>query len=89
MGFCLDLSVELAAARGQMHEAARLAGASSRLQDELGSVRDSFEGGVFEQTVESIRASLGTDADAEIQCGREVSLDEAAALALAATGYPD
>ena len=83
---CLDVSVELAVARGKMHEAARLAGATSRLQEELGSVRDSFEGGWFERTVESIRESLGADADAEIQRGRELSLDEAAAVALATTG---
>ena len=82
---CLDVSVGLAVARGKMHEAARLAGAASRLQEELGSVRDSFEGAWFERTVESIRESLGADADAEIQRGRELSLDEAAALALAAT----
>ena len=76
---CLDVSVGLAAARGRMHEAARLAGATSRLLEELGSVRDSFEGGWFERAVESIRASLGADADAEIQRGRDLSLDEAAA----------
>ena len=46
-------------------------------------------GDVFERTVESIRASLGADAEAEIQHGRELSLDEAAALALAATADPD
>ena len=51
-----------------------------------GSVRDSFEGGWFERAVESVRASLGSDdADAEIQHGRELSLEEAAAVALAAT----
>ena len=85
---CLDVSVELAAARGKMHEAARLAGASSRLQEELGSARDSFEGGWFDRTVESIRASLGADADAEIQRGRELSLDEAAADRARRNGRP-
>ena len=89
VAMCLDLSVELAAARGMVHEAARLAGAASRLEEELGSVRDSFEGGVFERAVESVRASLGADADAEIQRGRELSLDEAAAIALAVTDDPD
>jgi hypothetical protein len=86
---CLDVSVELAVARGKMHEAARLAGATARLQEQLGSVRDSFEGDWFERTVESIRESLGADADAEIQRGRELSLDEAAAVALATTGDLD
>jgi len=87
--FCLDLSAELAAARGKMHEAAHLAGAASRLQEELGAVRSSFEGGWFERAIESIRESLGAGADAEIQRGRELSLDEAAAVALAATAEPD
>jgi hypothetical protein len=81
-----DLSVELAHALGKMHEAARLAGAATRLEEELGSVRNSFEGGLFERAVESIRASLGAEADAEIQRGRELSLDEAVAIALAVTG---
>jgi predicted ATPase/class 3 adenylate cyclase len=89
VGFCLDLSVELALAGGKLREAACLAGAASRLQEELGSVRDSFEEGAFERAVESIRASLGADANAEIQRGRELSLDEAVAIALAATGDPD
>jgi hypothetical protein len=86
---CLDLSVELAAARGNVREAASLAGAASRLHQELGSVRESFEGGSFERTVESIRASLGPDtAAAEIRRGSELSVDEAAALADAATRTP-
>ena len=89
VSWVLDVSVGLAVARGRMHEASRLAGAASRLLEELGSVRDGFEGDCFERTVESIRASLGADAEAEIQRGRELSLDEAAALALAATGDPD
>ena len=44
VNWVLDVSVGLAVARGRMHEAARLAGATSRLLEELGSVRDSFEG---------------------------------------------
>ena len=86
---CLELSVELAAARNRMSEAARLAGATWRLYEEMGAARDSFEGGVFERAVASVRASLGADADAEIERGRELSLDEAAKLALAATADPD
>jgi predicted ATPase len=89
VAFCLDLSVELALARGKLLEAARLAGAASRLEEELGSVRDAFEGGAFERTVESIRASLGADADVEIQRGRELSLDEAAAIAFATAADPN
>ena len=89
VNWVLDVSVGLAVARGKMREAARLAGATSRLLEELGSVRDGFEGGSFERAVESIRESLGADADAEVRRGRELSLDEAAALALVATGDPE
>jgi predicted ATPase/class 3 adenylate cyclase len=85
VAMCLDLATELAVARGKVPEAARLAGAAWRMQQELGSVRDSFEGGVFDGAVDSIHASLGADADAEIARGRELTLAEAAALAVAAT----
>ena len=88
VNWALDFSVGLAVARGRVYEAARLAGATSRLLEELGSVRDGYDGDWFERTVESIRASLGADAEAEIQRGWELSLDEAAALALAATADP-
>ena len=86
---CLDVSAALAAARGKMQEAALVAGAAWRLEKELGSVRQAFDQRVFDQVVESIRASLGADADAEIQRGRELSLEEASAIALAATGDLD
>jgi tetratricopeptide (TPR) repeat protein len=89
VNFGLDVSVELAVARGRIHDAARLAGATSRLREELGSARDSYEAEWFERSVESIRESLGADADAEIQRGRELSLDEVAAIALAATADAD
>jgi tetratricopeptide (TPR) repeat protein len=89
VAFCLDVAVELAVARGRMHEAARLAGSASRLLEELDSIRQPFDQNEFDRALESIRASLGADADAEIQRGGELSLDEAAAVALAATGDPD
>jgi hypothetical protein len=82
---CFDASAALAAARGRMHEAALLAGAASRLQEELGSVRPPSDQGLVERVVDSVRASLGADADTEFERGRELSLDEAAALALATT----
>jgi predicted ATPase len=81
----LDIAAEIAAALQRMAVAARLVGASSRMQEELGAARDSFEGGAFERSVAAIRASLGDEADAEIQRGRELTLDEAAALAYTAT----
>jgi hypothetical protein len=87
---CLERAVQLAVARGRMDEAARLAGAASRLVEELGSTSDAFEGGFFERAVDSVRESLGANAAAvEIERGRELSLDEAVALALAATGDLD
>jgi hypothetical protein len=90
VNMCLERAVELAVARRRMHEAARLAGAASRLVEELGSVSDAFETGWFERAVESVRASLGADAAAaELARGRELSLDESVALALAATGDLD
>jgi predicted ATPase len=83
--FGLGCSAALASALGRTHEAARLCGAASRLLEELGSRREAMEQDLFDRTMESVRASLGSDADAEIQRGRELSLDEAAAVALAAT----
>jgi predicted ATPase/class 3 adenylate cyclase len=86
---CLETSAALAVTQGKMRDAARLAGAASRLQEELGSIRDTFAQDLFDRTVESIRASLGADAAAaEIQRGWELSLDKAAAIGLAATGDP-
>ena len=86
----IDTSVLIAAALGNMREAALLAGASERLYEELGSFRDSFEAELFARTADSIRASLGADAYADaIQHGRELTLEGAAACALAATGALD
>jgi predicted ATPase len=80
----LDAAVLLAVALERMRDAARLLGASSQLQDELGSVRDRLMDDLFERALESIRASLGEDAAGdEIQRGREMSLEEAAACAYA------
>jgi hypothetical protein len=85
--WCLDLSASIALALGNVREAARLVGAAERLREELGSIRgDDFEVVLFERTVESIRKSLGVDVSAdEIQRGRELSLEEAVAYAVAAT----
>jgi tetratricopeptide (TPR) repeat protein len=86
VAMCLDVSASLALALGNVGEAARLVGAAERLHQELGSNWEAFESDVFERTVESIRASLGEVVSAdEIQRGRELSLEEATAHALAAT----
>jgi predicted ATPase/class 3 adenylate cyclase len=78
----LGAAVLLAVARGRMREAARLLGTTYRLQDELGSVLDQLMDDLLERALDSIRASLGQDAAAmEIQRGRELSLEAAAAYA--------
>jgi predicted ATPase/class 3 adenylate cyclase len=87
---CLVTCMSIAAERGNVREAALLVGAIARLHEELGSIRDRFEDELLTRTVASIRASLGADAYAEaMQHGRELTLEEAAACALAATGDPD
>jgi len=82
---CLEAAAELAVVRAKFREAARLVGAASRLQEDLGWVRSPYEQIWFEQLLESVRDALGADAAAEIRRGSELSLDEAAAVALDAT----
>ncbi len=77
----------IALALNNVGEAALLIGATTRLHEELGTIGTDPEW--LEQTLEHIRAALGASADAELQRGRELSLGEAAAVALAATGDPD
>jgi len=87
---CLVTCMTIAAQRGNVREAALLVGAAAQLQEELGSIRDRFEEGLWKHTVASLRESLGTDAYEEaIRHGRELTLEEAAACALAATGALD
>ena len=82
---CLDSAAAVAVARERMQEAARLAGAASRIDEDLGSDVAAY----LEEASESLRASLGTDAAAaEIEQGRALSFEEAAALALAETAVP-
>jgi tetratricopeptide (TPR) repeat protein len=84
---CLGNGAALCARRGSMREAARLVGASSRLEKELGSEWAELDG-LWEQTLESVRASLGAETEAEIQRGWELSLDEAVTLVFAETREP-
>ena len=87
---CLSTAASLALALGNASDAALLVGASDRLDDEIGaSGRDRVEEELFAGTVASLRASLGDDAYADaVQRGRELTLEEAAACALAATDGP-
>jgi tetratricopeptide (TPR) repeat protein len=86
MAGCLEAAAELAVLRAQAAEGARLIGAASHLQEDLGWVRSPYEQAWFEQLLESVRDALGEDAAAaEIRRGWELSLDEAAAVALEAT----
>jgi predicted ATPase len=86
MAGCLEASAELALLRARIPEAARLLGAASRLQEDLGSARNPHEQMWFDELLESARDALGAEVTAaEVQRGWELSLDEAAAAALAAT----
>jgi hypothetical protein len=90
MAGCLEASAELALLRARIPEAARLMGAASRLQEDLGSVRNPNEQSWFEHVLESVRAALGSDvATGEIRRGWELSLDEAAGVALAVAANGD
>jgi predicted ATPase len=82
---CLDCCCALASALGLQPEAARLIGAAERLWEELGVVvRESFEAALFTSTKGSVRAALGEAAFAtELERGRGLTLDEAAALVFA------
>jgi hypothetical protein len=86
----LEATVLLVTALGRMREAARLLGATSRIEDEMGSVRDRATAELLDGAVQSIRASLGDGATSdEIQLGRELPLEEAAEFALGAMGDPE
>ena len=68
---CIDTCVLLAATLGNLPEAAGLLGATARLHDELGSVRDDFEDAQVKATAESVRTSLGDNRfDDEFERGR-------------------
>jgi non-specific serine/threonine protein kinase len=86
---CLDDYASIAFALGKPHEAARLFGAAERLREELVTVREAFEQRVLDETTSSLRSVLGEDAfAAEVERGRQLSMTEAAELALAATRSP-
>ena len=89
VAYCLDLSVRSRSRADGCTKQRVLPARLPAALEELGSVRHAFDQSPFDHFVESIRASLGADAEAEIQRGRELSLDEAAAIALAATSEPD
>jgi tetratricopeptide (TPR) repeat protein len=81
----LDTAAVLTSALGRASETARLLGASDRLHEELGSVRETFEQGQHEAATASARATLGAEAFAsEFERGGAMSLKEAADFALSA-----
>ena len=83
---CLDGYTSVVLALGKAPEAARLIGAAERLREELVTVRDNFEQRLFDETVTSLRVTLGDEAfAAEVARGRKWSLEEAMDAALAAT----
>jgi predicted ATPase len=74
-----------AVASGASADAARLLGASARIQEEIGMSLGPFETRLHERTVEAARDSLGEDGfAAEWTAGRELSADDARALAMTA-----
>jgi len=81
----LDTAAVLTSALGRTSETARLLGATDRLHEELGSVREPFEQGKHEAATASARTTLGVEAFAsEFERGRAMSLQEAAEFALSA-----
>ena len=79
---CLDLCAALASALGRPHDAAVLVGASERLREELGSIRERFERELVERTAREAGAILGPDMlVADLERGRAMSLEDATACA--------
>ena len=84
---CLDTAAWIAEALGNVRDAAVLLGAKDRLKEELGASAGPVEDELIARILASTRESLGADAYAEaIQHGRELTLEEAVACAVAATG---
>ena len=69
---------------------AAVSGAKDRLEEELGMFSGAFDDESFARLSASTRESLGADAYEEaLRRGRELTLEEAVACALAATSGPD
>jgi len=70
-----------AAASGAATDAARLLGASARLQEEIGTSFGTYEARLHERTVKAVREILGEESfAAEWTAGRELSVEDAVAL---------
>ena len=84
---CLDLAALVAAAAGEWRQAALLFGASSRRNDELGAIREAYEGGQRDRRETGTRAALGDRAyDAERARGHDLTLEDAVACAFSVAG---
>jgi hypothetical protein len=82
------VAARLASALGRATESARLLGASARVHEELGTVREAFEQGQSEAATAASQNTLGEEAFAsQYEQGRAMSLEEAADFALAS--FPD
>ena len=83
---CLDTAAVLVSTLGRAAEAARLLGASDRLHEELGSVREVFEQAQSDAVTLAVRTSLGEGMfAAAFQQGQAMSLEEVAEFAFHAT----
>ena len=78
-------AISFASGRGAHHEVAVLFGATNRINEELGSVREEFEQSMVLRDTEKSRAALGEIAfTADVVRGEAISLEEAANAALRA-----
>ena len=89
VAMCIDTAISFASGRGAHHEVAVLVGATNRIHEELGSVRDDLEQSMVLRDAEKSRAALGDDAfTADVARGTAMSLEDAANAALRALAEP-
>jgi hypothetical protein len=85
VAMCIDSAIFFASGRGAHHEVAVLVGATNRIHEELGSVREDFEQSMVLRDTKTSRAALGETAfTADVARGEEMSLEDAANAALRA-----
>jgi hypothetical protein len=62
VAMCIDSAIFFASGRGAHHEVAVLVGATNRIHEELGSVREDFEQSMVLRDTKTSRAALGETA---------------------------
>ena len=81
LGIVLEDVARLAVRRGLAEAALRLVGAAETVRDELGSPRSPTQEEDLRTDLAPARTAAGADADALLEAGRRLDLEEAAALA--------